>query len=89
MPLIIGSICAHKSLLLALILSLLSHASHFKGDINIISLKGLVKAIFLFEGVKRRIFGCKIVYKAIYGFRLLIIRFFKEKYLKQHFGNIS
>ena len=44
----------------ALILSLLSYASYFKGDINIISLKGLIKAIFLFKGVKRRIFGCKL-----------------------------
>ena len=54
-----GSICAYKSLLLALVLSLLSHASHFKGDINVIFFKGLVKAIFLFKGVKRRVFNCK------------------------------
>ena len=44
-----------------------------------ISLKGLIEAIFLFEGAKRRVFGLW----------LLIIRFFKEKYLKPHFGNIS
>ena len=54
-----GSIYAHKLLLLALVLSSLSHVSYFKGDINVISLRGLVKAIFLFEGVKRRVFGCK------------------------------
>ena len=47
-----GSICAHKSLLLALVLSLSSHASHSKGDVNMISLKGLIKAIFLFKGAK-------------------------------------
>ena len=46
-----GLMCAYKSLLLALVLNLLSHVSHFKGNINVISLRGLVKAIFLFEGV--------------------------------------
>ena len=51
-----GLMCAHKLLILALVLNLLSHASYSKGDINMISLKGLIKAIFLFEGVKRRIF---------------------------------
>ena len=66
LPLVMGSICTHKLLLLALVLSSSSHASHSKGDINVISLKGLIKAIFLFEGAKRRVFG----------FRLLIIRFF-------------
>ena len=54
-----GSMCAHKSLLLALVLSSLSHMSYFKGDVSVISLRGLVKAIFLFKGVKRCIFGCK------------------------------
>ena len=54
-----GSMCAYKSLLLALVLSSLSHASHSKGDVNVMFLRGLVKAIFLFEGVKRRVFGCK------------------------------
>ena len=54
-----GSICAHKSLLLALVLSSSSHASYSEGDISVMSLKGLVKAIFLFEGVKRRVFGYK------------------------------
>ena len=43
---------AYKSLLLALVLSLLSHASYSKGDINVISLRGLIEVIFLFEGVK-------------------------------------
>ena len=51
--------CAYKSLLLALVLSLLSHASYFKGDVSVISLKGLVKTIFLFKGVKRRVFNYK------------------------------
>ena len=54
-----GSMCAHKSLLLALVLSSLSHASYSKGDVSVIFLKGLIKAIFLFEGVKRRVFGYK------------------------------
>ena len=60
-----GSMCAHKSLLLALVLSSLSHTSHFKGDINIISLKGLIKTIFLFKGVKRRVFGYKLYKKRL------------------------
>ena len=47
-----GSICAHKSLLLALVLNSLSHASYSEGDINVISFKGLIKAIFLFKGAK-------------------------------------
>ena len=61
--------CAHRSLLLALVLSFLSHASHFKGDINIIFLRGLIKAIFLFKGVKRRVFGYKSYKKrfAVFG----------------------
>ena len=54
-----GSMCAHKLLLLALVLSLSSHASHSEGDVSVMSLRGLVKAIFLFESVKRRVFGCK------------------------------
>ena len=54
-----GSICAHKSLLLALVLNSSSYASHSKRDINVISLKGLIKAISLFKGVKRHIFGYK------------------------------
>ena len=58
--LIIGSMCAYKLLFLALVLSLLFYASYFKGDISVISLKGLIKAISLFKGVKRRIFGCKL-----------------------------
>ena len=44
--------CAHKSLLLALVLNLSSHASYSKRDVNMISLKGLIKAIFLFKGAK-------------------------------------
>ena len=51
--------CAYKLLLLALVLNLLSYMSHFKGDVNVISLKGLIKAIFSFEGIKRRVFGYK------------------------------
>ena len=54
-----GSMCAYKLLLLALVLNLLSHASQFKGDVNVIFLRGLIKAIFLFKGVKRYVFGCK------------------------------
>ena len=54
-----GLIYAYKLLLLALVLSSLSHVSYFERDINVIFLRGLVKAIFLFEGVKRRIFGYK------------------------------
>ena len=60
--------CAYKSLLLALVLSLLSHVSYSKGDINVISLKGLIKAIFLFEGAKRRVFGCKSYKKRFAAF---------------------
>ena len=62
--------CAHKLLLLALVLNLSSYAFYFKGDVSVMSLRGLIKAIFLFEGVngvflvvnciKRRfaVFGC-------------------------------
>ena len=60
LPSILESIYAYKSLLLTLILNTSSHASYFKRDINITSLKGLIKAIFLFEGVKTRVFGCKL-----------------------------
>ena len=65
-----GSMYAHKSLLLALVLSSLSYASYFKRDVNVISLRGLVKAIFLFEGAKRRVFGCKSYKKrfAVFGY---------------------
>ena len=63
-----GSICAHKLLLLALVLSLLSHASHFKGDVNVIFLKGLVKAISLFKGIKRCVFGYKSYKKRFTAF---------------------
>ena len=54
-----GLMCAHKSLLLALVLNLLSHVSYFKGNINVISFKGLIKAIFLFKGIKRCVFSYK------------------------------
>ena len=47
-----GSMYAYKLLLLALVLSTSSHASHFKGDVSVISLRGLIEAIFLFDGVK-------------------------------------
>ena len=65
-----GLICVYKLLFLALVLSSLSHASHFKGDINVISLRGLIKAIFLFEGVKRRVFGYKLYTRrfAVFGY---------------------
>ena len=54
------SIYAYKSLLLTLVLNSLSYASYFKGDINVIFLRGLIKVIFLFKGVKKRVFGCKL-----------------------------
>ena len=65
-----GLICAYKSLLLALILNLSSYASHFKGDVNMISFKGLIKAIFLFEGVKRCVFSYKSYKRrfAVFGY---------------------
>ena len=55
--------CTHRSLLLALVLSTSSHASYFKGDVNVTSLRGLVQAISLFKGAKRRVFGCKLYKK--------------------------
>ena len=51
-----GLIYAYKSLLLALVLNSLSHASYFKGDVSVMSLRGLIEAIFLFKGIKRCIF---------------------------------
>ena len=56
LPLILGLMCAHRSLLLALVLSFSSHASYFKGDVNVTSLRGLIKAISLFEGAKKAYF---------------------------------
>ena len=52
MSLVLGSIYAHRLLLLALVLSTLSHVSHSKGDVNVMFLRGLIEAIFLFDGVK-------------------------------------
>ena len=65
-----GLMYAHKLLLLALVLSLLSYASHSEGDVNVMSFKGLVEIIFLFEGVKRRVFGCKLYKRrfAVFGY---------------------
>ena len=65
-----GLMYAHKLLLLTLVLNSSSHASYSKGDINIISLRGLIKAISLFKGVKRRIFGCKLYKKrfTVFGY---------------------
>ena len=51
-----GLMCAYKSLILALVLSSLSHVSYSEGNVSVMSLRGLVKAISLFEGVKRRVF---------------------------------
>ena len=51
-PLILKLIYPYRSLLLALILSFLFYTSYFKGDINAIFLKRLIKAIFLFKGAK-------------------------------------
>ena len=59
LPSVLGSICTHRSLLLALVLNTSSHASYSKGDVNVTSLRGLIKAIFLFKGAKRRDFGYK------------------------------
>ena len=84
-----GSMCAHKSLLLALVLSSLSHASHSEGDINVTFLRGLVEAISLFEGVKRRVFGYTLYKKRFVVFGYSLLDFFKEKYLKPYFGNNS
>ena len=68
MPLVVGLMCAYKSLLLALVLSSSSHASHSEGDISVTSLRGLVEAISLFEGAKRRVFGCKSYKKRLAAF---------------------
>ena len=59
---------AHKSLLLALVLSSSSYTSYSKKDINITSLKGLIKAISLFKGVKRRVFNYKSYKKRLTAF---------------------
>ena len=67
-----GSIYAHKLLLLALVLNSLSYASHSEGDVNVMFLRGLIEAIFLFEGAKRRVFSCKS-YKS--GLRLSVINY--------------
>ena len=63
-----GLIYTHKSLLLALVLSSLSHASHSEGDISVMSLRGLIEAIFLFKGAKKRIFGCKLYKRRFVAF---------------------
>ena len=63
-----GLIYAYKLLLLALVLNSLSHAFYFKRDINVIFLKVLIKAIFLFEGVKRYVFGYKLYKKRFTAF---------------------
>ena len=59
---------AYKSLLLALVLNSSSHASHSEGDISVTSLKGLVKAISLFKGAKRRVFNYKSYKKRFAAF---------------------
>ena len=61
---------AHRLLLLALVLNSLSHASHFERDVNVIFLKGLIKAISLFKGAKRCIFGYKLYKKrfTVFGY---------------------
>ena len=68
MPSVVGLMCAHKLLLLALVLGLLFHASYSEGDINVISLRGLIKAIFLFKGAKRRVFSCKLYKRRFLAF---------------------
>ena len=52
MPLILGSIYPYKLLFLALVLSTLSYASHFKRDINVISFKGLIEVISMVKSIK-------------------------------------
>ena len=47
--LILGSMCPHRSLLLALVLSTSSHASYSEGDVSVTSLRRLVEAISLVE----------------------------------------
>ena len=79
-PSVLESIYPYRLLLLALILSILSHKSHSKEDISAISLKRLIKVIFLFKGVK----SVFLIINCIKYFRLLIIRFFKVKIFKNH-----
>ena len=45
--------CAYKLLFLALVLSFLFYASHFKEDVSVMFFGGLIKAILLFKGVKK------------------------------------
>ena len=52
LPLVLGSIYAHRSLLLALVLNTLSHASHSEEDINTTSLRGLIEPISLVKSVR-------------------------------------
>ena len=66
--LILVSIYAHRLLLLALILNSSSHVSHFKRDVNVMFLRGLIKAISLFKGVKRRVFNYKSYKKRLAAF---------------------
>ena len=84
-----GSMCAYKSLLLALVLSSSSYASHFKGDINVTSSRGLIKAISLFKGVKRRVLLAINCIKGDLRLSAINCQIFREKYLKPHFVNIS
>ena len=72
--LVLGSMCPYKSLFLALVLSTLFYAFHSERDVHVMSLRGLIKAIFLFKGVK----SVFLVINCIKCLRLLTVRFFKE-----------
>ena len=68
--LVLGSMCAHRLLFLALVLNSLSYAFYFKGDVNVIFLRALVKVIFLFQAVKRFVFSYKLYKKRFAVFSL-------------------
>ena len=72
--------CHYRLLLLVLVLSALSYAFYFKGDVNVTSFKGLIKAIFLFKGVN----NVFLIINCIKCFWLLIVRFFREKISKNY-----
>ena len=72
--------CSHRLLLLALVLSTLSYVSYFERNISVMSLRRLVKAIFLFKSVKSVV----LVINCIKRLWLLIIRFFKVRIFKNY-----
>ena len=74
----------YRLLFLTLVLSTLSYAFYSKGDISVTSLKGLIKAIFLFKGVK----NVFLIINRIKRLRLSIIRFFRVKIFENHTSRI-